>query len=140
MQEKLSLSLLLISLALIIHPLHLHQEATVNTFSQSIPPPSPGHCTSFCLDNSDYCVLGTNMDHSLESGYLCVNKRHVMKTTWDPSASGEYARRVSKYGSVTVNFVSYQMVWGGMNEAGLMISTMSLNKTQGPKPDERLPL
>jgi len=79
------------------------------------------------------------MDNSLESGYLYVNKRHVLKNTWDPSTTGEYARWISRYGSVTVNFVSYQMVWSGMNEAGLMISTMSLNKTQGPVADERLP-
>jgi len=40
---------------------------------------------------------------------------------------------------VTVNLVSYQMVWAGMNEAGLMISTMSLPETEGPLPDERPP-
>jgi hypothetical protein len=55
------------------------------------------------------------MDNVLESGYLYVNKRHGLKTNWDPSISGEYARWISRYGSVTVNFVSYQMVWGGIS-------------------------
>jgi len=80
----------------------------------------------------------TNFDNLLDMGMLFVNKKHVLKTTWDPNSSGEYARWVSRYGSVTINFVGYQMAWAGMNEAGLMISTMSLNETQGPSPDERL--
>jgi len=139
MKGKLGLFLLLISLVWIGLSTVFLQQAIVNTNSQSNRPTSPGLCTSFCLDADDHCVFGTNMDNSLESGYLFVNKRHVLKTTWDPSASAEYARWISRYGSVTVNFVSYQMVWSGMNEAGLMISTMSLNKSQGPNPDERLP-
>jgi penicillin V acylase-like amidase (Ntn superfamily) len=139
MKDKLTLSLLLISLVLIRHPSFLLQQAITHIFAQSFFPASRGLCTSVCLDNDDHCVFGTNMDNSLESGYLFVNKRHVLKTTWDPSTLGEYARWISRYGSVTVNFVSYQMVWGGMNEAGLMISTMSLNRTQGPNPDERPP-
>jgi penicillin V acylase-like amidase (Ntn superfamily) len=139
MKHVSTLSLLLISLLMIRRPLSLPQQAVSHVFAQSFFPASRGLCTSFCLDNDDHCVFGTNMDNSLESGYLFVNKRHVLKTTWEPSALGEYARWISRYGSVTVNFVSYQMVWGGMNEAGLMISTMSLSRTQGPSPDERLP-
>jgi len=100
---------------------------------------SPVACTSFCLDNGDHCVFGTNLDNTLEIGLLFVNKRHVLKTTWDPSTSGEYARWISRYGSVTINFVGYQMAWAGMNEVGLMISTMGLPETQGPIPDERPP-
>lgn len=98
-----------------------------------------GACTAFCLDSSDACVFGANQDNTLDIGLLFVNKRHVQKTTWDPSTSGEYARWTSRYGSVTVNFVGYQMAWAGMNEAGLMISTMSVSGAQGPTPDERPP-
>lgn len=98
-----------------------------------------GACTSFCLDNGDHCVFGANQDNTLEIGLLFVNKRHVAKTVWDPNTSGEYARWISRYGSVTVNFVGYQMAWSGMNEAGLMISTMSVAVTQSPTPDERPP-
>jgi hypothetical protein len=64
----------------------------------------------------------------------------VMKTAWDPSTSGEYARWVSQYGSVTFVHAGYQMAWAGMNEVGLMISTMALGETQNPPPDERPPL
>ncbi len=102
---------------------------------------SGGACTSFCLDNGDHCVFGTNMDHgTLQVGQAFVNKRHVLKTAWEPSTSGKYARWISKYGSVTFNAAAYQLVWGGMNEAGLMISTMSLLDTVAQAPDARPPL
>jgi choloylglycine hydrolase len=107
--------------------------------SELITTSSPGSCTSFCLDNGDHCVFGANQDNTVELGLLFVNQRDVMKTTWDPSTSGEYARWRSRYGSVTVNFVGFQMAWAGMNEAGLMLSTMSVADTRVPAPDERPP-
>jgi penicillin V acylase-like amidase (Ntn superfamily) len=98
-------------------------------------------CTSFCIDNGNPCVFGANMDHgTLQVGELFVNKRHVMKTAWNPSTKGEYARWISKYGSVTINIGGSQLAWGGMNEAGLMLSQMSLLETKVPEPDERPPL
>jgi choloylglycine hydrolase len=121
--------------------------------SQSATSPTPAHsntpsvipatsqaCSSFCLDNGDHCVFGANQDNQIDAGLLFVNKRHVLKTAWDPSTSGEYARWISRYGSVTIVHAGYQMAWAGMNEAGLMISTMALGETQNPAPDERPPL
>jgi len=102
-------------------------------------PPQDGACTALCLDDGDHCVFGANQDNTLKIGLLLINKRSVLKTTWSPNTSGEYARWISRYGSVTVNFVGYQMAWAGMNEAGLMLSTMSLAETQPPMPDERPP-
>ena len=105
--------------------------------------PSVGQqCTSFCLDNGDYCVFGANMDHGNHEigGQLFVNQRYVLKTGWQASTTGEYARWISKYGSVTLNVAGYQLAWGGMNEAGLMISQMSLLETEAPAPDERPPI
>ncbi len=104
-----------------------------------LPAASRG-CTSFCVDNGGYCVFGANQDNTIDAGLLFVNKRHVLKTAWDPSTSGEYARWISKYGSVTVVHAGYQLAWAGMNEAGLMISTMALGATRNPVPDERPPL
>jgi penicillin V acylase-like amidase (Ntn superfamily) len=97
-------------------------------------------CSSFCLDNGDHCVFGANQDNQIDIGLLFVNKRNILKTAWDPSTTGEYARWISKYGSVTIVHAGYQMAWAGMNEAGLMISTMALGATQNPPPDERPPL
>ena len=118
-----------LTLALISPPVLMIAEA-------SLP---GGACTAFCLDNGNGCVFGANQDNTLEMGLLFINKRNILKTNWDPSASGEYARWISRYGSVTINFTGYQMAWAGMNEAGLMLSTMSLAETQPPRPDERPP-
>jgi choloylglycine hydrolase len=41
---------------------------------------------------------------------------------------------------VTFNLAGVQMAWAGMNEAGLVISTMWLGETRNPAPDERPPL
>jgi len=69
-----------------------------------------------------------------------INKRNVAKTILDPSTTGEYAQWTSKYGSVSFNIGGYQLAYAGMNEAGLVISTMFLDITENPPPDERPPL
>ena len=97
-------------------------------------------CSSFCLDNGDHCVFGANQDNQIDIGQIFVNKRNVLKTAWDPSTMGEFARWISRYGSVTIVHAGYQMAWAGMNEVGLMISTMALGATQNPPQDERPPL
>jgi len=97
-------------------------------------------CTSFCLDNGDHCVFGANQDNTVDIGLLFVNKRGVSKTGWQPSTSGEYARWTSRYGSLVFGYAGYQLAWAGMNEAGLMVSTMALDKTREPAPDARPPL
>ena len=97
-------------------------------------------CTSSCLDNDGYCVFGTNFDNNIHEGLLFVNKRNVSKTGWEANTAGEYARWTSKYGSLTFDLVGYQLAWAGMNEAGLMISTMALGESRAPDPDERFPL
>lgn len=97
-------------------------------------------CTSFCLDNNGHPVLGTNLDFPWGEGLLVVNKRNVSKKGWEPSTTGEQAKWISKYGSVTFNLVGYQYAWAGINEAGLVISTMRLPETKTPAPDERPPL
>jgi penicillin V acylase-like amidase (Ntn superfamily) len=142
MRNKLLLGIILILLTVAIGCSGSPTLSSPSPAGASLIPAGPdGACTSFCLDNGDHCVFGTNMDHgTFQVGQLFVNKRHVMKTAWESSTSGEYARWISLYGSVTFNMIGSQMVWGGMNEAGLMISTMSLVETEEPSPDERLPL
>jgi penicillin V acylase-like amidase (Ntn superfamily) len=97
-------------------------------------------CTSFCLDNGDHCVFGTNFDNTIYEGILFVNQRNVVKTGWEVNTAGESASWTSKYGSLTFDLVGYQFVWAGMNETGLMISTMALGESVAPDPDERFPL
>ncbi len=97
-------------------------------------------CTSFILDNNGFAVFGSNLDYRIHEGLVFVNKRNVTKTMLDPSTNGEYAEWTSKYGSVSFNIGGYQFAYAGMNEAGLVISTMALDITQNPAPDERPPL
>jgi choloylglycine hydrolase len=97
-------------------------------------------CTSFCLENDGTCVFGTNHDNDIHEGILYVNKRDVSKTGWEKGTTGEVARWTSKYGSFTFNLVGYQLPWAGMNESGLVISTMSLEESHAPAPDDRPPL
>jgi penicillin V acylase-like amidase (Ntn superfamily) len=114
-----------------------------NSAPQGMPAASsdrPDSCTSFCLDNAGHPVFGANYDHHISEGLVFVNKRNVAKTSWEPSTTGHYAEWVARYGSVTFSLAGYQMAWAGMNEAGLVISTMALSPTESPAPDERPPL
>ncbi|MGD8627032.1 MAG: hypothetical protein PVJ34_21030, partial [Anaerolineae bacterium] len=105
--------------------------------SPADPPPFEGACTSFCLDQGDQALFATNYDNQIWEGLLFVNKRGVTKTGWEPGTGGHYARWTARYGSVTFNLAGNQMVWAGMNEAGLALSTMWLGETENPLPDER---
>ena len=91
-------------------------------------------CTSFVIDGP---VFGTNFDYGFGEGLLFTNKRGVEKASWTSGTTGQVAKWTSKYGSVTFNLVGRELAWSGMNEAGLVISTMSLDKTECPEPDAR---
>ena len=98
-------------------------------------------CTSFRLDNGGYPIHGANLEHGhVYKGLLYVNRRNIAKEGLDPATTGEIARWTSRYGSLTFNLVGYEFPWGGMNEAGLSFSTMSLRESQSPAPDKRPPL
>ena len=89
--------------------------------------PLPG-CTAFSLDDRGALIFGANFDHQIHEGMLFVNKRGVSKRGWSELPNAEtHAAWTSKYGSVSFNLVMSQSVWGGMNEAGLMLSTLYLS-------------
>ena len=101
----------------------------------------PTHaCTSFCLDTPDGPVFATNFDLSFGEGLVFVNQRGIEKEGYLQSTTGETAKWTSEYGSVTFNAVGREFVWSGMNEAGLVVSSMELRGSKLPKPDERAPL
>jgi choloylglycine hydrolase len=105
------------------------------------PQAGPAHaCTSFCLDTPDGPVFATNCDLFIAAdGLVFVNRREIAKEGFRASTTGETAKWVSKYGSVTFNLVGREFAWSGMNEAGLVVSTMELKASELPKPDERPP-
>lgn len=110
--------------------------------TEDYPPIPSGSeaCTSFGLNHDGALVFGTNFDNTMYEGLIFINKQNTAKTGWETSPEGNVASWVSKYGSVTFNLAGYQMAWAGMNEAGLVLSTMALDETQIPAPDERPPL
>jgi penicillin V acylase-like amidase (Ntn superfamily) len=71
---------------------------------------------------------------------MFVNQRGLLKTGWEESTTGEIASWVSQYGSLTFNLIGYQMVWAGMNEAGLMLNALELPENIAPPADHRPPL
>ena len=97
-------------------------------------------CTSFCLNDNGHAVFGSNYDNNKPEGLVFINKRGISKSGFMPGKTGRAACWVSKYASVSFTVVGYQLAWAGMNEKGLVMSTMALPETQNPKPDERSPL
>ncbi len=89
MKRKLTVGILLFFSMLIGHTLPAMSPTFVPVGLMLLPSISPVACTSVCLDNGDQCVFGANQDNTLEIGLLFVNKRHLLKTTWDPSTSGD---------------------------------------------------
>lgn len=97
-------------------------------------------CTSFCLNDSGHAVFGSNYDNDIPEGIVSINTRGIIKSGFMPGTTGQVARWTSKYASVTFTVVGHQLAWAGMNEKGLVMSTMALGETQNPSPDERAPL
>jgi penicillin V acylase-like amidase (Ntn superfamily) len=97
-------------------------------------------CTSFCLDNNGHAVFGSNYDNDKPEGLVFINKRGISKSGFMPGTTGQVARWTSRYASVSFTVVGYQLAWAGMNEKGLVMSTMALGATRNPDPDERPPL
>lgn len=94
-------------------------------------------CTAFAMETGEGLLFGANFDNPFKPGLLYVNKRGVVKSGF-PLKEGETpAAWTSEYGSVTIHTAPYQYPWAGMNEAGLVISTMQLDATQVPPPDTR---
>ncbi len=97
-------------------------------------------CSSIALMNKGYLLFATNYDNSFWPGQIFINRRGVQKTSWETGTTGRMAAWTSRYGSVTISCAGYQLPWAGMNEAGLVFSTMSLSETRSAPPDELPPL
>lgn len=95
-------------------------------------------CNSFMLKHDSDLIFGHSLDMPMIiNGMVVVNKRNVYKTghSWDELTSSEKRKSpdiawTSKYGSITVNPLARDFPDGGMNEAGLCIWEMGLEKTK----------
>jgi choloylglycine hydrolase len=97
-------------------------------------------CSSIALINKGSLIFGTNYDNDFWPGQLFINQRNLKKSSWEAGTTGRSAAWTSRYGSVTITCVGYQLPWAGMNEAGLVFSTMALGETRVAAPDELPPL
>ncbi len=93
-------------------------------------------CTTFVLRGKDVLVFGRNLDWFSGTGLLVVNPRNLKKAGISVS-SGKSAEWVSKYGSVTFNQIGRELPYGGINEAGLVVEHMTLDRTIYPASDTR---
>ena len=106
-----------------------------------LPMNSTEACTSFCLDTPDGPVFGYNLDLFFPGdGHVFINQRGIAKEGFEAGTTGEKAKWVSRYGSVTFSIAGREWASSGMNEAGLVISTMELRRAEFPEPDSRPPL
>ena len=82
-------------------------------------------CTSFCLDTPDGPVFGSNLDLFIPGdGHVIVNRRGIAKENIRQSTNGETAKWVSEYGSVTFSLAGRGLAWSGMNESGLLMTSI----------------
>jgi len=103
--------------------------------------PFTDDCSSIALNNRGQAILGGNLDWIEDvDGMLYILKRGEVKTGLSAGTTGEVARWTAKYASLAFSLTGYQHAWAGMNERGLVFSTMALQSTVNPPPDERPPL
>ena len=96
-------------------------------------------CTTFCLDTPSGPVVGSNLDLFIPGdGLVFINQRGIAKKGFN--TTGERAKWVSKFGSVTFNLAGREFAFGGMNEAGLVVGGMELLASELPEADKRPPL
>ena len=100
--------------------------------------PKAGACTTFLLRNGEHIVVGRNFDLSYGKYLIFANRRNVTKVALQyPSESiSSPAIWTSKYGSITFNMVGSDIPTDGMNEAGLVISTLILDYSVYPAGDQ----
>jgi penicillin V acylase-like amidase (Ntn superfamily) len=93
-------------------------------------------CSTFMLCNEKSYLIGHNLDTYMEvPGMIYINKRGLEKESisfvqllWGATDTLPKLKWISKYGSVTYNPIGCELIDGGLNEAGIYIGEMSLNK------------
>lgn len=104
-------------------------------------------CSTFMLKKGTALIVGHNLeDENHSPGVVVINKRgvHKLGKSWSELAYNQAVPNppltwISKYGSVTFNTFCRDFPDGGMNEAGLFITEMSLADTRFPQ-DSSKPL
>jgi penicillin V acylase-like amidase (Ntn superfamily) len=102
-------------------------------------------CSTFVLSQGEDLIVGHNLDEPSDvPGLVVINKRGVSKTScsWGElltsRRSVSHQRSwVSRYGSATFNPLGREFADGGINEAGLCVSEMTLSESRYPDAETR---
>ena len=91
-------------------------------------------CTTFFLRNGNHMVCGRNFDYSLGEYLIFVNRRNVIKRAFSyPDEIVDFpASWTSKYGSISFNMNGHNAPTDGMNEAGLIVTSLVLVESEYP--------
>jgi penicillin V acylase-like amidase (Ntn superfamily) len=93
-------------------------------------------CSAFLMKGKGYSLIGFNENWKSMPGMIVINKRGVVKRnlSWNYLVSKEKPSEpefswTSKYGSVSFNLLGLDMPCYGLNEKGLFIVELYLDKT-----------
>jgi len=100
--------------------------------------PKAHACTTFFLRNGEQIVVGRNFDLSYGKYLIFANRRNVTKVglQYPSELISLPTIWTSKYGSITFNMVGSDIPTDGMNETGLVISTLILDNSVYPGGDD----
>lgn len=93
-------------------------------------------CTTFIFRYDNHIYFGRNLDWITGNGLIMTNLSGLKKTALVDSTEKPISW-LSKFGSITFNQVGKDLPYGGINEAGLVVEHMTLEKTIYPARDER---
>jgi choloylglycine hydrolase len=93
-------------------------------------------CTTFILRQRNQLVFGRNLDWITGTGLVMMNPRNLEKVAL-VNPSEQPVKWISKFGSITFNQVGRDLPYGGINESGLVVEHMTLDKTVYPSKDHR---
>ena len=93
-------------------------------------------CTTFIFRVGDHLYFGRNLDWITGTGLIMTNQRNLEKVALVDSTK-KPIMWISKYGSITFNQVGKDLPYGGINEAGLVVEHMTLEKTVYSTDDDR---
>jgi penicillin V acylase-like amidase (Ntn superfamily) len=102
-------------------------------------------CSAFLMKGKDYSLIGFNENWKTMPGMMVVNPRGIEKKnlSWNCLVSKEKPTEpeitwTSKYGSVSFSLLGLDMPCYGLNEKGLFVVELYLNKTYS-QPDSMKP-
>jgi choloylglycine hydrolase len=94
-------------------------------------------CTAFHWKSSEGSFVGKSYDWHHSSAYLINNKRGVKKKGFSAVPWESGPAWISRFGSLTFNQYGREFPNGGMNEAGLTVEVLWLNRSEYEASDNR---